>query len=86
MITEQQSGLEIIDSMFEKYLIKYVNAHFREFENSYKVGEWFIVDVLSKLLKTRVTDKKRALLAIRLLLKDKNVEKLLKELGEYNAN
>jgi len=77
---QNESGTEMIDAMFEKYLIRYINIHFKQYHNSYQVGEWFIMDILEKFMRTRVTDKKRSLTAIRLLLKDKNVDSLMKEL------
>ncbi|MGD9678156.1 MAG: hypothetical protein AB7V16_07305 [Vulcanibacillus sp.] len=80
---QNETGTQMIDAMFEKYLIRYVNVHFKRFHNSYEVGEWFIKEVLSRFLKTRVTDKTRALTGLRLYIKDQNVNSLVKELQEY---
>lgn len=79
-----ESGTNMIDEMFEKYLIRYVNVHFKKFHNSYEVGEWFIKDILSKFIKTRVTDKTRAITGLRIFIKEKNVGSLIGELHEYN--
>ena len=81
---QKESGTAIIDAYFEKYLIRYVNIHFKEFHNSYEVGEWFIMDVLKKFMKTRVTDKTRALTGLRLFIKDANVDQLAKKLKDTN--
>ncbi len=80
LLEQEESGLSVIDAIFEKYFIKYVNAHFKKYHNSYQVGEWFLHDMLKRFMKTRVTDKKRALTAIRLTIKDANINELYKGL------
>jgi hypothetical protein len=86
LLEQDETGTAIIDKMFEKYLIRYVNVHFKKFKNSFEVGEWFLMEVLTHFMKTRVSDKARALTGLRLLIKDKSIQRLIKELGEYNEN
>lgn len=83
-LEQDESGTDIIDKMFEKYLIKYVNVHFKKFKNSFEVGEWFLMDILSKLMKTRIVNKERAITGLRLLIKDANVQSLIKRLNNEN--
>jgi len=83
---EEETGVDIIDKMFEKYLIKFVNVHYKKFHNSFEVGEWFIQEILSRFLLTKVSNKKRALTGLRLFIKEKNIDSFIKELENYYEN
>lgn len=76
----KESGIGVIEEKFEYYLIRYLNAKYKEYSNSFDAGEWFIKDVIDKIEDTRIPNKYQFIRAIRLSMKDFNVEKYRKEI------
>ncbi len=79
MITESESGIDIIDEKFKYYFLRYINAHRHEFTNSYELGEWLITSILENSLKSKVPNKERMILAIKYLMKNFNIKKFFSE-------
>jgi len=77
-IQEKESGTEIIDSKLEYYLKRYINIHYKEYPNSYEIGEWIINDFLTKLFNTKIPNKERAIIAIKHTMRDMNVSAFVK--------
>jgi len=74
----KESGLKVIDDRFDYFLTRYLNAHRYDYKNSYDFGEAFIMDLISRIDNTKITNKYQFIRAIRWTMKDFNVEKYRK--------
>lgn len=78
----KESGLKVIEEKLEYYLIRYLNAKYKEFQNSFDAGEWFIFDIISRIEDTKIPNKYQFIRAIRLAMKDFNVEQYRKSVKQ----
>lgn len=81
-----ESGTSVIDQKFEYYLIRYINVHFKEFNNSYDVGKWLLKEVFSKLKYTKVYNEKQAITGAYWSIKENGLGSFVKSMMNTKEN